>query len=392
MMKQVHLSEVANIDRAIASDADCATLPYVGLEHIEKDTGQFTGDFTGTQEDMLATKFRFTPKHVLYGKLRPYLNKVALPDFDGVCTTEILPILPDEHKLSRTYLWGLLLSPQFVGWASQAVAGAQLPRLSPKDLANFCIPLPPLDEQKRIAAILEEADHARRTRRFTQSLSDTFLQETFEEMFGDPITNPMGWETASLAEVCSEIYRYPTFYGFEYSGSGVPVARIGNIRDDGILSPNLSDYVFIESAISVQYPRTILEMYDTLMAVRGDGSTATRIGLVTTNNLVGANISPNLLRFKANPAKIHPFYLYHLLVSPGGQALLDRYVTRTAKKTITAADIKAIQVPKPDKSAQVAFVDIVEEYSRVSDQQQESERQAEHLFQTLLHRAFRGEV
>lgn len=332
---------------------------------------------------------------ILLSTVRPNLNAVAIvpPQYHGeIASTGFCVLRALEDCLNPQYLFYLTQSTNFISHLVQIAVGASYPAVTDADVLQFQIPLPRLEEQKRIAAILEEADHARRTRRFTQSLSDTFLQEVFVEMFGDPVSNPMEWETASLAEVCAEIYRYPTFYGFEYSESGVPVARIGNIRDDGILSPNLSDYVFIEPAISAQYPRTILEMYDTLMAVRGDGSTATRIGLVTSNNLVGANISPNLLRFKANPAKTHPFYLYHLLVSPGGQALLDRYVTRTAKKTITAADIKAIQVPKPNKSAQGAFVHIVEEYSRVSDQQQESERQAEHLFQTLLHRAFRGEL
>ena len=102
--RTVQLGEVAAVDRLAASEAECAALPYVGLEHIEKDSGNFTDGFRCKPETLLATKFKFTSRHVLYGKLRPYLNKVALPDFDGVCTTEILPLIPKDGVLDRGFL------------------------------------------------------------------------------------------------------------------------------------------------------------------------------------------------------------------------------------------------------------------------------------------------
>jgi type I restriction enzyme S subunit len=122
-------------------------LPYVGLEHIEKNTGHFTADFRRTPE-MLLTKYRFTPRHVLYSKLRPSLNKTTLPDFDGVCTTEILPLLPQPQMLDRGYLYGGLLSQRFVKWASNSVSGANLPRLDPERLLEYEIELPDLSEQQ----------------------------------------------------------------------------------------------------------------------------------------------------------------------------------------------------------------------------------------------------
>jgi len=150
------LSDVAKIDRKAASDEDRRCLPYIGLDDIDKEVGHFSGDFRRKPETMLASKFRFTPKHILYGKLRPYLNKVVLPYFDGVCTTEILPILPDEKKVDRVYLYALLLEPKFVKWASANVSGANLPRISPERLAEYRFALPSLDEQKRIATLLDK--------------------------------------------------------------------------------------------------------------------------------------------------------------------------------------------------------------------------------------------
>src|SRR5688572_9073996 len=193
-MNTVALGEVAKIDRTVANDDECLSLPYVGLEHVEKESGHFADDFIPTPLNMLATNFRFTPKHVLYGKLRPYLNKVALPNFDGVCTTEILPILPNEEKLDRIFLWAVLLSPAFVSWATSQISGANLPRLDPKLLVEYEIPLPPLTEQKRIASLLARADRVRRLRRTASELGDALLQSVFLEMFGDPQFNDKKWE------------------------------------------------------------------------------------------------------------------------------------------------------------------------------------------------------
>lgn len=75
-------------------------LPYVGLEHIESNTGVFLG--SRLPQTVKSTTFRFTPEHVLYGRLRPYLNKVLLPDFVGHCSTEIFPVKPTE-QLDRNY-------------------------------------------------------------------------------------------------------------------------------------------------------------------------------------------------------------------------------------------------------------------------------------------------
>ena len=183
-MRFVELGELVKIDRKVASSEDSKIFPYVGLDDIEKDSGHFSESFVAKPMAMLATNFKFSKAHVLYGKLRPYLNKVVLPNFDGVCTTEILPILPNENKLDKTYLWGFFLSKPFVKWASSQVSGANLPRLDPNLLLDYKIPLLTLSEQQRIAAILQKADRLRRLRRFARRLSDTYLQSVFLEMFG----------------------------------------------------------------------------------------------------------------------------------------------------------------------------------------------------------------
>ncbi len=241
-------------------------------------------------------------------------------------------------------------------------------------------------------SILEKAEETTRLRAQADELTDRLLQSVFLEMFGDPVKNTKGWEFMELDAICSEIYRYPTFYGFEYSKIGVQVVRIKNIFSDGSLDPDVSNYVFIEPKLNKNFPRTILEFNDIVMAVRGDGSTVKRIGIVNTINLVGANISPNLIRFKANKVILNPLYLFKLMTSDSGQKLLEKCVTRTAKKTITARGIKEIRIPIPPLPLQQKFARIVEKVESMRQFQNQSKQQIEDLFSALMQKAFRGEL
>jgi len=130
-------------------------LPYVGLEDIASGgEGLFLGSFD-PQTDK-STTFEFEPGHVLYGRLRPYLNKVLLPDFVGHCSSEIFPLLP-APQLDRRFLFHWLTNQQTVDAINSTCTGARMPRANVAELMTFHLPLPPLDEQKRIVAVLDEA-------------------------------------------------------------------------------------------------------------------------------------------------------------------------------------------------------------------------------------------
>lgn len=176
--------EVVKIDRTAASEEDVKTLPYVGLEDIEKDAGDFAKEYRPIPQNMLATNFRFTPNHVLYGKLRPYLNKVAMPSFSGVCTTEILPLLPFKGKINREYLWAYLRSKKFVDWASNNVSGANLPRLSPELLGDYPLPVPPLPLQEEFARVVARAEGLRARQAEAERQAEGLFQALLSESFG----------------------------------------------------------------------------------------------------------------------------------------------------------------------------------------------------------------
>jgi type I restriction enzyme S subunit len=263
--------------------------------------------------------------------------------------------------------------------------GATVPHLSRHFLEQLKIPLPSLIEQRRIADSLTRAD---RLRRHGEQIWSGFLRSIFLLYSEGAHANKRGWRLSTLGEACEEIYRYPTFYGFDYVPTGVPVVRIGDILADGEVNPRLQAYKFIPPETSNMFPRTKLEVGDIVMAVRGDGSTGKRIGMVRARSLAGANISANLLRFKVNTGLVQPTYLYHFMTSARGQQIIERQITRTAKKTITSSAIKAIRISLPPLSIQTRFAEVAARIERLRRLGNETARQAEELFQALLQRSF----
>jgi type I restriction enzyme S subunit len=177
------------------------------MESIESGTGQLAqGELAKTPEAPEANSFRFTPAHVLYGKLRPYLNKVFAPDFQGKCSTELVPLLPNE-RLDRRYLAYFLRSPGTVEAISQKVAGARMPRADMSFVMSLPIPILALKEQQRIVDLLSRSENIVRMRREAEQKAKEIIPALFLDMFGDPATNPKGWTESSLGQVTAE-FRY----------------------------------------------------------------------------------------------------------------------------------------------------------------------------------------
>ena len=128
-------------------------VPYISLEHIEKDTGKLLGH--GHSRDVRSSKTKFNRGDLLYGKLRPYLNKVYISDFEGVCSTDLL-VFPKNESFSNAFLLYRFLCRDFVSFASHNVSGVNLPRVNFQTLSRFKIALPPLSEQHRIVVKIEE--------------------------------------------------------------------------------------------------------------------------------------------------------------------------------------------------------------------------------------------
>ena len=154
----------------------------LNLDMIESNTGRIIEKVYEDVENALSVQ-SFDEGNVLFSKLRPYLNKVVIPDEPGMATTELVPLRPEPSKLHKVFLSHLLRGNQFVNYANDIAGGTKMPRMPLTELRNFDCILPPMDKQLEFVFIAEQADKSK--------FGD--FKSQFIEMFGDPMTNTKAW-------------------------------------------------------------------------------------------------------------------------------------------------------------------------------------------------------
>jgi type I restriction enzyme S subunit len=387
--KTVELGEVATIER---ESVDATKIPagtaYVGLENIESG-GKFVNVGTVDQGELASSKFVFTPQHLLYGKLRPYLGKIARPDFTGICSTDILPLLPGP-ELDRNYLAHFLLQPELISLADSRATGVNLPRLSPKVLIGFQVPLPPLPEQRRIAEVLDRVAALWAKRRGTLAQLDDLIQSIFLEMFGDPATNPKEWpESKTLGEV-AEITSGIT-KGRKVNGQAtreVPYLAVVNVQDRALDLSVIKTIAATENEIE----RYRLKPNDLLLTEGGDPDKLGR-GTLWSDELPECIHQNHVFRVRLSADDLHPLFLNWIVGSQRGK----RYFARSAKQTTGIASINMTQLRGfplllPPQNLQREFARRAEAVERLKAAQRASLTEINALFVSLQHRAFRGEL
>ncbi|HMQ70093.1 MAG TPA: restriction endonuclease subunit S [Ignavibacteria bacterium] len=144
---------------------------YIDLESIEKESGKILNIRKVNNGFLKSSKFEFSSDHILYGKLRPYLNKVVLPHIEGICSTDILPILPKPKVANKFFISHVMRHPGFVNYATDRSAGANLPRVNPDIIYNFVCIAPPLTLQTQFAKIVRQTE-----------LTKSKMEESLREM------------------------------------------------------------------------------------------------------------------------------------------------------------------------------------------------------------------
>jgi len=223
----VKLGEICTIDRHTASnlDADDSQRPYIGLEQVASDAGDINLTPSSRSGSGVGAAFCFDNRHVLYGKLRPYLNKVATPAFAGRCSMELVPLLPMPN-VNREFLAWTLRQQKTVETVMHGAVGARMPRADMELLMALPVTLPPLYEQRRIVDILNHAASIRRLHKEAREKAREIVPALLVDMFGDPAQNPLGQTIVKMDELIESGPQNGLYVPESCYGSGTKILRI----------------------------------------------------------------------------------------------------------------------------------------------------------------------
>lgn len=310
------------------------------------------------------------------------IKNPTFPCTFGAFVTVLRPNIKVDNSLFAYWM----RSKEVLRWCFQNSSNTtNISNLRTSELLALEIPLPKPDEQKRIAAILDKADRLRRQRRFAQTLSDSFLQSVFIKMFGDPVSNPINWKSRQVGDEVESMQYGPRFYNEVYSPKGVRIIRITDLDNLGNLNFDNMPTMEVSDSDIKSYS---LKQGDLIFA--RSGATVGKTALIPENSpvcIAGAYFIT--MRFKKS---LNPVFVRNLFASKPVQAIIEQKSRQSAQQNFSGPGLRDLPLPMPPLPLQEKFAEIVQKFERVRRQQREATRQAEHLFQTLLHRAFRGEL
>ncbi|MEX5298207.1 restriction endonuclease subunit S [Kocuria sp. CPCC 205292] len=385
-MKFVPLSEVARIDRDSIQPGDIKKgTTYVGLENIASG-GSFVDVVDVSAGTLASNKFKFTREHILYGKLRPYLAKIALPEFSGICSTDILPIKVGEQA-DRRFIAHYLRQNHMVNKVNSLATGANLPRISPKILATIEVPFLPLENQRRIANTLDKADALRAKRREAIIHLDALSISIYNEIFGDSLVDSdRRWPHVSVAEVCSHIVDCVNRTApITPNATPYKMIRTTNVRNRSI---DLTDVRFVDEETFNQWNRRLIPRFGDVVLTRE--APMGEAGIVPAGEKVF--LGQRTMLYRADPSRLTAEYLLYTLTSRYMKTSFSKHGAGTTVKHLSVPYCRNFHIPLPPLGLQQEFTDRITALDTLRAAHRAQLAALDSLFLSLQNRAFKGEL
>jgi type I restriction enzyme S subunit len=398
--------DIATVASNLVDPSAYRDFPHIAPNHIESQTGRLLPHATVAEDGVTSPKHLYHRGQILYSKIRPYLAKAVEAPSSGLCSADMYPI---ETALLPRFLLFWLLTPEFTQYASHVQGRTVLPKINRGQLKALPVPVPPIAEQNRIVAAIEEqfsridAGMAalRRARQNLKRMRAAVLQaaatgelvpycltedvevmlerialerrdqwkahapKTYKEPAAAdffPLKVPDHWRIASLEALTHpvRVICYGILMPKENVSNGIPYVRVRDMKGWTIDVPGLKRTA---PEIAAKYARASLKPGDLLLAIRG---TYGRVAIVP-HELDGANITQDSARIAAHDAIDHRYLLYYL-----GGSIANRYYQRVARgvavKGVNIGELRSMPVPVPPRDEQVAIADEVERQFTLLDQ------------------------
>jgi type I restriction enzyme S subunit len=320
---------------------------YVGLEHL--DPGAMTVQRWGTPDMVEAQKLRFQPGDVIFGRRRAYQKKVALVEFEGICSAHALVLRARPGRIDPVFLPIFLSSDYFLDRAIEISVGSLSPTVNWRDLKVQEFELPPLDEQKRIAALLWSIESSLITNQTCERTAETVRTALVRDRMSHGMSR----------DRLEDLIRAGTTitYGIVQAGpevdDGVPYIRVSDMTDGPLRVAGMKRTT---SVIADRFERSRVRSGDLVVALRG------RTGLTRTvpDELDGANLTQGTARVSVDEARAAPQYVLTVLNSEWMAREISRQAKGSTFTELTLAALRGLPIPRLGNQAESDFLGEVE--------------------------------
>ncbi len=399
-MKKISLKKIATVQSGAGfpikfqgkSDGDFPFAKVGEISRVARQGDLFINNASNwiTESISFELKAKIFPKGtIVFAKIGEAIkqNFRAITDRPMLFDNNVMGITPNIAEVNIKYLFFFLKTVDFYQLASKTT----LPSIRKSTIESLKIPLPPIAEQKRIAAILDKADAVRRKRREAIRLTEELLRSVFLDMFGDPVTNPMGWDVVSMSEVISNIQAGQSLKGEEREKKE---GELGVLKVSAVTSGYFqeNEYKVVDS-FDIKKKVVIPKKGDLLFS-RANTRELVAATCIVERDARDVFLPDKLWRIDVNENRATSEYLKFLLTDPEYRSLLTRKATGTSGSMLNISQTKLLEMnlPLPELNRQRKFSKffwlITKGKSLITDTIQESED----LFNSLLQRAFTGNL
>lgn len=351
-------------------DLQDASLSFVDVTYKEKPS---RADIVVAEGDVLFARMKGTRKVLL----------VTQELADTIVSTGFAVLRPGKD-CDSVYLATYLGTDHFERQKDKYCSGAIQPAITNGGIEKLEIPLPPLDDQVKIAHLLGKVDGLIAQRKQHLQQLDDLLKSVFLEMFGDPVRNEMGWDKPEL-KVFGKISTGntpPRNEPANYDGDFIEWVKTDNIRGDAVFVTPAIEHL---SEVGAKKARTVTSGALLVACIAGSVESIGRAAL--TDRLVSFNQQINAIQ----PGKdVNPLYLYGLFKL--SRAYIQSHATKGMKKILTKGDFEKIPMIKPPVEIQNQFAVVVEKVEGIKSRYQQSLTDLESLYGALSQQAFKGEL
>ncbi len=362
----------------------------LSLDEVESVTGRLLKKTHCRVSELGSAKCSFDTRHVLYSKLRPYLNKVVLPDEPGVGTSELIPMLPDPKRLDREFLAFYLRSPIFIDFAKANTRGANLPRIAMKELWKHKFPMPDnVTEQRRIVArikeCMERVEEIEGLRLEAREETENIFRSHCAEIF------LADWPENTVKDLITEKPSNGIFKRRKDFGEGVLLANVKDLYGDQVIHPERLDRVRASNKEIIKYCLNPGDVLVNRSSLKREGTGRSCVFEGCSEPVV---FECHIMKVTLRKDKLHP-YLFAAFMNC--QIGLQRILMRAKTATMTTwnqTDLQSIMVPTPPIKLQENFVEELKTIKGRADELRAGLSNGELKFMrdSILRKAFAGEL